>query len=86
MDIDLKKFKEKLLKQENIKTCFNKEYQDMMACITGAAEFSIEEIEQFLMDYDELNRINDTSVKYVEDTLRKKFDKLKHQKRKGRLL
>lgn len=86
MDIDLKKFKEGILKQDNIKTCFNKEYQDMMACITGAAEFSIEEIERFLMDYDELNRINDTSVKYVEDTLRKKFNELKHQKRKGRLL
>lgn len=43
--------KKELLKQDSVESCFNDEYREMMACIAGAVDCSIEKIERFLTDY-----------------------------------
>lgn len=37
--------KKELLKQDSVESCFNDEYREMMACIAGAVDCSIEKIE-----------------------------------------
>ena len=66
--------KKELLKQDSVESCFNDEYREMMACIAGAVDCSIEKIERFLTDYSK------------EHETKEEFYKMPHKKRKGRLL
>lgn len=84
--INIEFLKKELLKQDSVESCFNDEYREMMACIAGAADCSIEKIEQFLMDYDQLTRINQMSYVSREHETKNEFYKMPHKKRKGRLL
>ena len=56
--INVEILKKELLKQDSVESCFNDEYREMMACIAGAVDCSIEKIERFLTDYGRLTRIN----------------------------
>ena len=49
--INVEILKKELLKQDSVESCFNDEYREMMACIAGAVDCSIEKIERFLTDY-----------------------------------
>ena len=78
--------KKELLKQDSVESCFNDEYREMMACIAGAVDCSIEKIERFLTDYGRLTRINQMTYVSREHETKEEFYKMPHKKRKGRLL
>ena len=40
--INVEILKKELLKQDSVESCFNDEYREMMACIAGAVDCSIE--------------------------------------------
>ena len=74
--------KKELLKQDSVESCFNNEYREMMACIAGAVDCSIEKIERFLTDYGRLTRIN--QITYVSKNMRQKKNFTKCHTRKER--
>ena len=84
--INIEFLKKELLKQDSIESCFNDEYREMMTCIAGAVDCSIEKIERFLTDYSQLTRIHQMPYVSREHDAKKEFNKMPHKKRKGRLL
>lgn len=79
-------FKNELLKQDSVESCFNDEYREMMACIAGAVNCSVEKIEQFLTDYHQLTKIHQMPYVSKEHDAKNEFYKMPHKKREGRLL
>lgn len=84
--INIEFLKKELLKQDPVESCFNDEYREMMACIAGAVDCSIEKIERFLTDYGQLTRIHQMPYVSREHDAKEEFNKMPHKKRKGRLL
>lgn len=85
--INVEILKKELLKQGSVESCFNDEYREMMACVTGAVECSLEKLERFLTDYKELTAITRRANVTNEHLFREKFNEMPHKKRrKGRLL
>ena len=76
--INVEILKKELLKQDSVESCFNDEYREMMACIAGAVDCSIEKIERFLTDYGRLTRIN--QMTYVSREHETKLDTLNGKK------
>ena len=81
--INVEILKKELLKQDSVESCL---YREMMACIAGAVDCSIEKIERFLTDYGRLTRINQMTYVSREHETKEEFYKMPHKKRKGRLL
>ena len=84
--INVEILKKELLKQDSVESCFNDEYREMMACIAGAVDCSIEKIERFLTDYGRLTRINQMTYVSREHETKEEFYKMPHKKRKGRII
>ena len=78
--INVEILKKELLKQDSVESCFNDEYREMMACIAGAVDCSIEKIERFLTDYGRLTRINQMTYVSREHETKEEFYKMPHKK------